>query len=225
MGKSSSTVDTPVTEKTAVESAGRIDPKTLDSTLATPATGGSSFSVEMWPTEKPKDYPNNARKITFEAVTKVAKSIREFGFRAPIVVDENGVIIIGHVRRRGARRLKLQEVPVHVAKGLSPEKVRLLRIADNRTHEETSWDNDLLKKEMSEIQLDNLDLDLTLTAFDDLQLAKMLDDPDVEPSRNSGGDDAGLEFRIIVECESEEKQTELLERFETEGLKCKPLIN
>ena len=88
--------------------------------------------IELWPIDRPRPYPKNARKWTAGAIDKVASSIREYGFRQPIVVDAHDVIIIGHLRLAAAKKLGLSEVPIHVARDLSPEQVRGLRIADNR---------------------------------------------------------------------------------------------
>ena len=76
-------------------------------------------------------YIRNPRKNE-NAVEKVASSIKEFGFRQPIVVDEESVIIAGHTRYESAKRLGMETVPVHVAKGLTPQQVKAYRIADNR---------------------------------------------------------------------------------------------
>lgn len=120
--------------------------------------------VEMWPIDRPIDYPNNARAISDEGLAKVAASIREFGWRQPVVVDEHGVIIIGHQRRRAAREiLGHAECPVHVASGLSPEQVLALRLADNRVGEEATWVHHMLAEEMA--LLKGLDIDLDLTGF------------------------------------------------------------
>ena len=100
--------------------------------------------IEHWATDRPQPYAKNARKWNSGAVDKVAASIREFGFRQPIVVDNVGVIIIGHLRLAAAKKLGLKEVPVHVAQDLTPEQVRGLRIMDNRSHEESEWDLALL---------------------------------------------------------------------------------
>lgn len=121
--------------------------------------------IEMWPVDKPVDYPKNARKWSPAAVEKVAASLREFGFRQPIVVDKDAVIVIGHLRRAAARSAGFTVVPVHVADNLSPAKVRALRLMDNRSHDEAQWDLDVLADEMAE--LSKLDLDLTLTGFTD----------------------------------------------------------
>jgi ParB-like chromosome segregation protein Spo0J len=88
--------------------------------------------IESWPVDRLKPYPKNARKWSKSAVETVATSIREYGFRQPIVVDTNDVIIIGHLHLAAAKHLRLAEVPVHVARELSPAQVRGLRIMDNR---------------------------------------------------------------------------------------------
>lgn len=93
-------------------------------------------------------YEDNPRLIPESAVDAVAESIRRFGFRQPIVVDEHDVVVIGHVRRQAALKLGLESVPVHVATGLSAEQARTLRLVDNRTSEMTDWDRDLLQEEL-----------------------------------------------------------------------------
>ena len=74
--------------------------------------------IELWPIDRPKPYPKNAREWNAAAVAKVASSIREYGFRQPIVVDVHDVIIIGHLRLAAAKTLGLKEVPVHIASEL-----------------------------------------------------------------------------------------------------------
>jgi DNA modification methylase len=122
----------------------------------------------MWSIERIIPYARNARKIPRAAVDKVAASIQEFGWRQPIVVDEKGVIICGHTRLFAARKLGLTEAPVHVAEGLTPAQVRAYRLLDNRSHEETSWDEDLLGFELLDLQGMGVDLDLTGFNTDEL---------------------------------------------------------
>jgi DNA modification methylase len=113
----------------------------------------------------------------------VAASIREFGWRQPIVVDAQGVIICGHTRLLAAQKLGLNEAPVHVADNLTPAQVRAYRLLDNRSHEETSWDLDLLGLEMSELK--DLDLDLSLTGFDAREIDALLaSDAELEDQAN-----------------------------------------
>lgn len=107
------------------------------------------------------------------AVSKVAASIKEYGFRQPIVVDEEMVIIAGHTRLQAAKKLGLDKVPVHTAKGLTSAQVKAYRLADNRTHEDAEWDEELLAIELGEI--DELGFDLGLTGFESIELEKLLD--------------------------------------------------
>src|SRR5437879_4086962 len=128
--------------------------------------------VEMRPVDSIRPYENNPRHND-AAVDAVAASIREFGFRQPIVVDEHGVIIVGHTRYKAALRLGLTEVPVHVAVGLSPEKVKAYRLADNQTATLAQWDDDKLVQELA--QLREIDFDLALTGFSSEDLQRLLE--------------------------------------------------
>src|SRR5271169_6893355 len=140
-----------------------------------PVGSGNNMLIEMWPIDRPKDYPKNARKWSAQAIEKVAASIGEYGWRQPVVVDAHDVIVIGHLRRAGGKFLGLTEIPVHVARDLTPAQIRGLRLADNRTNQEASWDEDLLGLELAELK--DLDFDLGLTGFDMHELDKLLRDP------------------------------------------------
>jgi ParB-like chromosome segregation protein Spo0J len=96
----------------------------------------NDLQVCWWPIERPRDYPKNARKWSAQAIAKVGASLRAYGFRQPVVVDRDEVIIIGHLRRAAARKEGFTEIPVHVAHDLTPAQVRGLRLMDNRSHEE-----------------------------------------------------------------------------------------
>jgi DNA modification methylase len=126
--------------------------------------------VVMWPLDKIKPYGRNPRKIPRAAVAKVAISISEFGWRQPIVVDEHGVILVGHVRRLAALDLKLAEAPVHVAAGLTPAQCAAYRLMDNRSGEQTDWNIDLLIPELRGLE----GIDLNLTGFDVNEIDKFL---------------------------------------------------
>lgn len=97
-----------------------------------------------------KPYAQNPRKND-EAVAAVAESIRQFGFKVPIIIDEKGEIIAGHTRLRAATRIGLEKVPVIVADDLTPEQIRAFRLADNKVAELSTWDDELLQLEISEI--------------------------------------------------------------------------
>ena len=123
--------------------------------------------IEMRPTESVKPYERNPRKNE-HAVDAVAKSLREFGFRQPIVVDADGVIVVGHTRWKAAQQLGLASVPVHVAKDLSPEKAKAYRLADNRSGEIAEWDFEMLPIEIGELRDLGVDLDLLGWSASDL---------------------------------------------------------
>jgi DNA modification methylase len=145
------------------------------------------MQVELRDIDSIRPYDRNPR-VNEDAVDAVAASLREFGFRQPIVVDNDGVIICGHTRWKAARKLGLAKVPVHVAQDLSPEQVKAYRIADNKTAELAEWDMDLLPIELKDLQAADYNLDLL--GFDADELAKILDpdgtqgltDPDDVPA-------------------------------------------
>src|ERR1700693_2092214 len=136
------------------------------------------LKVCMWPISRPIPYARNSRKIPERAIDKVAASIQEFGWRVPIVVDKDGVIICGHCRYLAAKKLGLDQVPVHIADNLTPAQVKAYRLMDNRSHEETDWDLELLGPELQELR--GLDFDLTLTGFDEREIDDFLSDPDAD---------------------------------------------
>lgn len=106
------------------------------------------------------------------AVDAVAASIKEFGFKNPLIVDKDNVIIAGHTRMLAAKKLGLEEVPVVVASDLTPEQVQAFRIADNKTGEIAEWNYDLLPLEIKELQEANFDL--SLLGFDTEELDRLL---------------------------------------------------
>jgi ParB-like chromosome segregation protein Spo0J len=137
------------------------------------------MDIELRNIDDIRPYESNPRQND-QAVDAVATSLREFGFRQPIVVDPDGVIIVGHTRWKAAKKLGLAKVPVHVARDLSPEQVRAYRLADNQTATLSEWNYELLPIELKDLQA--ADFDLSLLGFDEKELAKLLD----------GGVQAGL---------------------------------
>lgn len=103
-------------------------------------------------------YENNPRRISEDAVNAVAESIRQFGFRVPIVIDADGVIACGHTRYQAAQSLGLASVPCVVADDLTPEQVKAFRLADNKTAELSAWDFPALEAELDALQ-DAFDMD------------------------------------------------------------------
>jgi len=163
--------------------------------MARPAKDPAKPTLQVWPIERPVPYAHNARIIPDSAVGKVAASIREFGFRQPIVVDREGVIIAGHTRILAAKQLGLKEVPVLVAADLTPAQVRAYRLADNRTAQETTWDLLLLNSELEDLA--GLDIDLILTGFDPGELAGL-------PLYGTGATDPAAEWDAMPEFEQED---------------------
>lgn len=146
----------------------------------------TELKVAWWPIERPAPYERNPRIVPEPAIAKVAASIAEYGWKVPLVVDADGLIITGHTRLLAAKRLGLAEVPVIVASDLSAAQVKAYRIADNRTAQETSWDLDLLPGELGDLL--GLDYDLDLLGFEADELAEIfaaptagLVDPDEVP--------------------------------------------
>jgi DNA modification methylase len=133
-----------------------------------------------------KLYPHNARRND-HAVAAVAASIKEFGFRQPLVVDEDGVIVVGSTRYKAAVHLGLEEVPVHVARGLTPAQLKAYRIADNTTTKRAEWDEARLVQELADLQ--KMDFDLDVAGFSAAELQELfaaetepgLTDPDDIP--------------------------------------------
>lgn len=103
-------------------------------------------------------YEKNAKTHDDKQVDNVANSIKRFGWQQPIVIDENGVVVIGHCRLMAAKKLKLKEVPVTVASGLTEDEIKELRIADNKTNE-SPWDLGLLAEDIEGLDFEGFDLD------------------------------------------------------------------
>jgi len=125
-----------------------------------------------------KPYGKNPRKND-GAVDAVAESIKEFGFRQPIVVDADNVIVCGHTRWKAAKKLGMKEVPVHVAADLTPDQCKAYRIADNSTRDLSSWDDQLLLEEITGIDIDMGKFGVMLTIGEEYDIEE--DDFDAEP--------------------------------------------
>jgi ParB family transcriptional regulator, chromosome partitioning protein len=111
--------------------------------------------------EEIKPYEKNPRKNE-DAVQYVSASIQEFGFKVPIVIDRNGVIVAGHTRYKAAQQLGMESVPCVVADDLSDEQIKAFRLADNKTAEMAGWDFEMLDIELADI----LDIDMGEFGFD-----------------------------------------------------------
>jgi hypothetical protein len=139
--------------------------------LSHPFTKMLFMQIELRDINSIQPYDRNPR-INDNAIDAVAASLREFGFRQPIVVDTENIIIVGHARYKAACKLGLQKIPVHVATDLTAEQVRAYRIADNKTNELSEWDMDILPIEISELY--ETGYDVKLLAFGDKELTQLL---------------------------------------------------
>jgi DNA modification methylase len=129
------------------------------------------MKVELRKLTDIKPYPGNPRNNDL-AVAAVAESIRQFGFRQPLVLDTEGVIVVGGTRYKAALKLGLEHVPVHVAEGLTPAQLKAYRIADNKTAELADWDYERLVTELGDLQ--KMDFELDVLGFSDDELQHLL---------------------------------------------------
>ena len=134
-------------------------------------------------------YANNPRK-NGNAVGAVAASIKEFGFKVPIVIDEDGIIVAGHTRLLAAKELGLESVPCIVADDLTPEQVKKFRLADNRVGELSEWDFEKLA-----IELEELDFDMEDLGFGFAETEEPLNDGKGDETEG-GASEAGQESQI-----------------------------
>lgn len=146
------------------------------------------MKVEMRALDSIKPYAKNAKKHDQTQIDNVAESIRQYGFVQPIVVDKDGIIVIGHCRALGAKKLGLKEVPCVCVDDLTTEQVNALRIVDNKSNE-SDWDFDLLADELPELDLSAFDFDF---GIDDDEETEIVEDEapevdeDAEPIANLG---------------------------------------
>ena len=166
-----------------------------------------------------KPYANNPRDNE-SAVEPVANSIKEFGFKVPIVATSDGEIINGHTRFKASKLLGLEKVPVIIADDLTDEQIKAFRLADNKTGEIADWNESLLIKELEE--LDDLDYDMGQFGFE-----LDLDDADED---GDGSDDMGdipdnidvvETFALNVIVKDEAEQAELYEELLGRGYEVK----
>src|SRR5262245_43413550 len=134
-----------------------------------------SMQIEMLPIDRLREYEANPRVCSEEAVKRLAAAIREFGFKVPVIVDRENILVAGHTRVRAARQLKLAEVPAIRADDLSDAQIQAFRVADNKLHELTEWNMELLAVELQEIS--SLDIDPFLLGFSNDELNELMAPP------------------------------------------------
>lgn len=157
---------------------------------------------------------NNNPRINDKAVRYVKQSIKRFGFRVPIVIDGDGIIVAGHTRYKASIELGLDSVPCVVADDLTPKQIKAYRLADNKTAEHSSWDFGTLK-----LELDDLKFDFNMSDFG-FPL-----DGEEDAARDEDTSEKPLEsvLTVAVEFEDEESANDFYERMLEEGYKCRVL--
>ena len=136
----------------------------------------SNLKIEQMNVSDLVPYEKNPRRND-QAVESVAASIREFGFKVPIIIDSDNVIVCGHTRLKAAKKLKLKVVPCVCADDLTEEQIKAYRLADNKTAEQAEWDLDLLQGELAGIA----ELDMGLFGFDPVAVTADVQEDDFEP--------------------------------------------
>lgn len=145
-------------------------------------------------------YVNNPRNNEV-AVDKVASSIQEFGFKVPIIVDSQNVIIAGHTRFKASKKLGLKEVPCIVSDDLTEAQIKAFRIADNKVSELATWDEELLSLELEQLAEMGYDLELTGVEMDELD--NLLDDEDEQEEDDKYTSKMDVpQYEITGECPS-----------------------
>lgn len=159
-------------------------------------------------------YENNPRKNS-DAVQYVANSIQNFGFKVPIIIDKNNMIICGHTRYKAARRLKMAKVPCIMADDLSEDQIRAFRLADNKVAEMSTWDYDRLEQEF--MLLDPLEFDIADFGFFPNYDT---DDDEEDDDENEASGSGNQRFIVQIECKSLNEQRETYERLTNMGIEC-----
>lgn len=157
--------------------------------------------IEM-PISEIKPYEKNPRRND-DSVDKCAESIKEYGWKQPLVVDADNVIVVGHTRYKAALKLGCETVPVVIADDLPPEKVKAYRLADNKVGEYSVWDNKLLLDELSEIDMGLFTGFDIGEVFDDI-----LDEGDNTPIEEN---ESGVIWELVVKSSSREKVERMAE--------------
>ncbi len=156
-------------------------------------------------------YENNPRNND-EAVRFVAESIKQFGFKIPIVIDKNNVIVCGHTRVKAAIELNMDTLPCIIVDDLTPEQVRAFRLADNKVSEISKWNFDKLDEELR--SFDMTDFDMSTFGFEDIaDGSESFERNEVDIKNNS--------YTITIECVSESDMQDKYDFLCRSGIECR----
>lgn len=150
-------------------------------------------------------YAKNAKKHDEKQIKNVAESIRQYGFVQPIVVDADGVIVIGHCRALAAKKLGMDIVPCVCVDDLTTEQVKALRLVDNKTNE-SEWDLEMLTDELQDVVLDGFDFDLDSNT---MRYMDILDEAGFAPQERTARDDF-FQMTLLLPKESQRNVNRLL---------------
>src|SRR6202051_332716 len=145
--------------------------------MATNTDNISAMVVDIWQIDRFVPYARNPRKND-AAVDRMAASIREFGFKIPVLARSSGEVVDGHLRLKAARKLGMTEVPVIPCDEWTPAQVKAFRLMVNRSVGWAEWDAELLGLEL--LELKDLDFDLALTGFDSREMDEFLSVPELD---------------------------------------------
>ena len=189
----------------------------------------SPMRIEMRSLESIKPYPGNQKKHEDKDVVTLATLIAKFGFRQPIVVDQHGVIIVGHARYAAAKKLGLSKAPVLVAADLTDREAREYRLADNKSNELSVWDYERVAAEIQSMNLSHEDL--RSLGFRQSETATILrainsDNASIDESIKSKSFNmlSSAMYEVIVECRDEKEQASVVKMLEAKGHKCRLLM-
>lgn len=164
------------------------------------------MQIKMMGLKDIKPYEKNPRRND-KSVDFVANSIKEFGFKVPIVIDKDDVIVCGHTRYKAAKKLKMQEVPCIMADDLTDKQIKAFRLADNKVGESSEWDDDFLDDELALLD-DDFDMEeFGFEKFEEEEREKNIDTED--------------RFTITIDCIDEADATEKYNKLTEMGMECR----
>ena len=164
-------------------------------------------------------YAKNAKKHDNRQINNVAESIKQYGFVQPIVIDRDGVIVIGHCRALAAKKLGMKEVPCVCVDDLTPEQVNALRIVDNKSNE-SEWDFDLLADELADLDLSDFDFDFGIEAEEENEINEEIHttERELEPYKY-------IHYLVTIETNEHDRYVEIMKTIEEMGATVKMTRN
>ena len=164
-------------------------------------------------------YAKNAKKHDNRQINNVAESIKQYGFVQPIVIDRDGVIVIGHCRALAAKKLGMKEVPCVCVDDLTPEQVNALRIVDNKSNE-SEWDFDLLADELADLDLSDFDFDFGIEdeGENEVNAEVHTTERELEPYKY-------IHYLVTIETNEHDRYVEIMKTIEEMGATVKMTRN